>query len=118
MAMVSTACIESASTIVGVTGVPVELAITVDLDDGMGGPAASPATLELEVGSSASLAALATNTLGLPIGAGPVSWSSSDGLVVTVGSDGVVTAVGEGSAEVTAAVGDVSAALSVVVTVP
>jgi hypothetical protein len=117
VAVLAAACTES-STIVGVGGVPVDLTITVEQDVGAGMPTAGVDTLELEVGETATLAALATNAMGLPVGAGPVSWSSSDEAVVTVASDGVVTAVGEGSAEVIASVDEVSATLPVAVSVP
>ncbi len=42
-----------------------------------------------------------------------IGWSSSDSTVVTVSESGLVTAVGEGEATVTAAIGDISASCKV-----
>jgi hypothetical protein len=108
---------DTASTIVGVNGVAAELTITVR-DDGSDLPSGPVETLTLEVGQNASLAAVATNALGLAVSGTAVTWSASDYAVIEVTSDGVVTAVGAGSAEVYASAGEVSARLPVVVTAP
>jgi alpha-amylase len=114
LAALSTACSESASTIVGVNGIAADLTITVqDADMGAGSGA-----LALDVGESASLAAVATNALGLAVGGVVPTWSSSDYAVVEVSQAGVVTAVAAGSATVYASAGGVSAGLTVVVTQP
>lgn len=47
-----------------------------------------------------------------------VTWASSDELVATVSEDGLVTAVGEGAAIITATCGDVMGQCSVTVTAP
>ena len=76
------------------------------------GVSVSPATLNLEAGGTASLTAKvspsnATNQT--------VTWSSSDQLVATV-SNGTVTALKEGTATITATVGDKSSTCTVTVT--
>lgn len=47
-----------------------------------------------------------------------VTWKSSDETVATVDTDGLVRALAKGSAEITAAIGDLSAVCSVTVTAP
>lgn len=72
-----------------------------------------PQTLELEVGSSSTLAVTKT-----PVNAiGTVLWESNDTNVATVSEAGLVTAVGAGTAIITATVGSIttSAEVSVVV---
>ena len=53
--------------------------------------------------------------LGRPITGATVAWSSSDTAVATVDTSGLVTAVANGSATVTALAGDVSGSASIVV---
>ena len=112
----SMAC-ESASTIVGVNGVAVDLTITLD-EPAPSSMGTSTQSLELTVGQTASLAAVARNALGLSVGAVSVTWSSSDYSVADVNSAGVVTAVAAGEAAIYASSGDVSTSLPVRVTAP
>ena len=77
----------------------------------------SPATTTLDgVGKTATLTAAARDALGNPFTATPV-WSSSNTAVATVSATGVVTAVGPGTALITATAGTVSATASFSVTV-
>ncbi|HIZ87594.1 MAG TPA: Ig-like domain-containing protein [Candidatus Coprenecus pullistercoris] len=69
-----------------------------------------PGTLELTVGQTGQLKALAEPE---DVTGYTVVWSSSDESVATVSQDGLVTAVKEGNASITAAVADVSAVASV-----
>jgi hypothetical protein len=117
MAALAAGCGSSAPTVVDVGGVAVELTITVQ-DDGAGMPGAPSGTVELTVGQSISLGAVGTNALGLAVGDVAVTWSTSDAAVGEVTADGVVTAVGEGSAEVQASAGELSATRAVVVAAP
>lgn len=64
-------------------------------------------------GDSHSLMAEALDALGSELDPGQLTWSTSDAAVVTVDSAGVVTAVSEGSAEVTASIGTLAAIVSV-----
>lgn len=71
----------------------------------------SPATLTMtKVGETSQLTATV-----LPEGAGEVVWSSSNEAVITVSPEGLVTAVGEGSAIITATAGGKSATCEVAV---
>ena len=113
--VLATACTES-STIVAVHGVAADLAITV-ADEGTDMASSGPVeTLEVPLGGTVSLAALATNAVGLPVGSVSVTWVSSDPAVVAVTSEGVVTAIAPGTAEVEATAGEATASVAVVVT--
>ena len=68
-------------------------------------------------GETAQFTANVMDQYGDPFSA-TVSWSSGDADVFTVGSDGVVTAVGNGSDMVTASVGSLSASAAVTVNAP
>ena len=73
----------------------------------------SPDILKMtKAGETAQLTAVV-----LPEGAGEVVWSSSDEAVATVSPEGMVTAVGEGTATITATAGDKSAVCEVTVKV-
>ncbi|HEX2250155.1 MAG TPA: leishmanolysin-related zinc metalloendopeptidase [Gemmatimonadales bacterium] len=67
------------------------------------------------IGQTQQLSPQVADQSGNPLPNAQVSWSSSDAAVATVTSDGVVTAQGFGSAEVTATAGTVSASASVAV---
>jgi len=116
VASVAAAC-DTAPTVVDVSGVAVDLAITVH-DDGARMPGDGAGPITLAVGQTVSLGAVATNVLGLAMGDVAVTWSSSNAAVAEVSPEGVVTAVGEGTAEVQATAGELSATRSVVVTAP
>ena len=64
-------------------------------------------------GKERTLTAEVTDANGNDVSGATVNWSSSDGSVVQVGNDGLVTAVGVGTAVVTAASGPVSAQATV-----
>ncbi|HUH12934.1 MAG TPA: glycoside hydrolase family 6 protein [Longimicrobiales bacterium] len=76
----------------------------------------TPATLSLELGASATLAAVLRDADGNTLSERVVTWSSSALDVVAVDGAGAVTAWGEGSAVVTATSEGVSGAASVTVT--
>lgn len=63
----------------------------------------SPSTLSLNAGDTSSLSAVVKNAAGdVLVGVAPSGWSSSDGTKATVSASGVVTAVAQGSANITA----------------
>jgi hypothetical protein len=90
---------------------------------GDGGPSepSVPADVSLDptnlpfnaLGQTQQLTATVTDQRGNPITDASVSWSSSDPAVVTVSPEGLVTAVGAGSAVVTAEVAELSATAAV-----
>lgn len=110
---ITAGCAESA--VVAIGGSATELSITL-IPDQAGEPASAPGRLDLEVGESAALSATALNALGQPVGGASVSWGTTDAGVATVASDGTVTAVGVGSAEVFASMNEIFATLPVSVT--
>ena len=88
--------------------VPVATSITIEPD--------SP-TLE-ESGQTEQLAATVLDQNGNEMTDVTVTWSSSDEAVVTVDEDGLVTAVGNGMADVVAMAGDASGMAGVTVSIP
>lgn len=75
------------------------------------GVAVAPDSVVLgDLGATTSLSATAVDRRGAPVSMPAVTWSSSDGAVVTVDSIGSVTAVGTGTAAITATVGGVAGA--------
>jgi hypothetical protein len=80
-----------------------------DPDQGGDGP------LLLEVGDTISLAAVATNPLGLVVSTGPVTWSSTNTSVVQVDASGLVSATGPGTADIRAASGEAVTSRSAIV---
>jgi hypothetical protein len=74
-----------------------------------------PASLSLDPGQSAELAATVRDSGNVTILGAAVSWTSSDPAVVTVSSSGKVTAVSAGSATVLATSGEAKATSSVAV---
>jgi len=91
---------------VGVLGIPVA-AVEV-----------SPSSVTLVPGGSTLLAATLKAESGGSLTGRSVTWSTSDSAVATVGSDGRVTGVGEGSAVVTALSDGQSGTATVSVTIP
>jgi uncharacterized protein YjdB len=71
--------------------------------------------LILEVGDTISLAAVATNPLGLAVPSGTVTWLSSNTTVAEVDAAGLVSAVGVGSAEIRASSGEAVSSLPTLV---
>lgn len=69
--------------------------------DAVASVAVAPAAADLLVGGTVQLTATARNAQGGLVQA-PVTWSSSDDQVATVGATGVVAGVGPGSATITA----------------
>lgn len=77
----------------------------------------TPADLSfLSFGDTATLSATAKNAGGDPISGRSFTWGSSDENVVTVNSTGLVTALADGTATVSASTGGVSGSASVEVT--
>ena len=74
-----------------------------------------PGSVGLSVGGTAQLSARAVNASGAPV-TGAVSWSSSNGGVVSVDANGRITATGTGNAVVTATVNGTSGSAIVSVT--
>ncbi|MFO7894444.1 MAG: Ig-like domain-containing protein, partial [Longimicrobiales bacterium] len=77
----------------------------------------SPATGEMVLGDTLQLQATATDSNGVEIPGYGMSWSTSDGTVATVDSNGVVTGAGVGTAAITASGGGVSETSDVTVDV-
>ncbi len=76
----------------------------------------TPDTVALAaLGQTTQLAASVRHQAGRVMGAAEVSWSSSDTAVATVDGSGLVTAVGNGAASVTATAGTVSQSATVTV---
>ena len=77
----------------------------------------SPTTVSFTaVGQTQQLATVITDQRGDPIDESAVDWESSDEAVATVSPTGVVTATGPGTAQVTAAAGDIAAVAQISVT--
>jgi len=68
-----------------------------------------------EIGATAELAATVLDADGVEIEGAVVVWTTSDADVAVVDQEGVVTAVGEGLATITAAIGEVSGTAEVTV---
>jgi len=78
--------------------------------------AVSPSTTSLDaIGASVPLSAVVTDQNGNAMGQAPVTWSSSAPNVATVSSTGLVTAVANGNASITAASGSAQGLAEVVV---
>ena len=76
----------------------------------------SPATAELTaLGETVQLTATVRDQNGQVMSGATVTWSSSDARVATVDTDGLVTAVGEGTATITAMAGQASGSAAVAV---
>jgi uncharacterized protein YjdB len=75
----------------------------------------SPPSLELEPGQSAPITATAVDANGATVPGQTVSWGSSQPAVATVTAAGVVTAVADGTAAITASVGSAIASATVTV---
>ena len=96
------------TTVVTVSQVPASISIEVD----------DEATMLAKIGQTLQLGVVVNDGNDHPIADADVTWMSSDENVITVDGAGLVTAVGDGMAEVTAASGDVSAMVSITVMVP
>lgn len=114
LAALSAACVAEGTTVMDVNDVPANLSIVVAGGD----PAAPIGPIDLEVGESVSLAAVATNAIGLAVGSVDGIWTSSDAAVATVTADGVVTGVAAGTADITVVAQDLEATVSVNVVEP
>lgn len=91
-----------------VSQVPANISIEVDAE----------ATTLTEIGQTLQLMVSVSDANDEPISEPSVTWMSSDEAVVTVDEDGLVTAVGNGMAEVMAASGDVSDMVNITVMDP
>ena len=67
------------------------------------------------LGETAQLTAQVLDRLGVPLPTATVTWASSDEAVTTVSATGLVTAVANGSADVSASLGEVSSSAAVTV---
>ncbi len=95
------------SAAITVAQVPAGISIDVDAE----------ATTLTEVGQTLQLMVTVSDANDAPISEPAVMWTSSDVAVVTVDGDGLVTAVGNGMADVEATAGDVSDMVSITVMV-
>ena len=91
-----------------VSQVPAAIVIAVDPE----------ATTLTEIDQTLQLAAMVTDAKDVAIEDAAVSWSSSNESVATVDGDGLVTAVGNGMADITATAGEVSGMVSISVMAP
>ena len=78
----------------------------------------TPSSRTLTVGQTVTLSATARDAGGTVIAGAPITWSSSNTAVATVSSSGVVSAVGAGSATITATSGTASGTSAITVTLP
>lgn len=106
----SAACAEFGTSVAVLDDAAASLTISVE-----GGDGTIPAQIALDVGDSVSLAATGTSALGLAVQIGAVTWGSSDVAVATVAADGLVRAVGPGTAGIIAAADGVTASITAVV---
>lgn len=107
----SSACVEFGTSVAVLDDGAASLTISVE----GGGAGTVPEQIALDVGDSISLAATGTNVLGLAVQIAAVSWASSDVAVATVASDGLVRAIGPGTAGILAAADGVTASVTAVV---
>lgn len=114
LAALSAACVAEGTTVMEVNDFPANLSI-VRVD---GDPADPIGPIVVEVGESVSLAAVATNAIGLAVGSVDGTWTSSDAGVATVTPDGVVTGVAAGTADITVAAQDLEATVALEVVEP
>ena len=91
-----------------VSQVPANISIEVDAET----------TTLTEIGQTLQLMVSVSDANDEPIAEPDVTWTSSDESVATVDEDGLVEAVGDGMAEITAESGDVSDKVSITVMVP
>ncbi len=96
------------SAAITVAQVAVNISIEVDAE----------ATTLTEIGQTLQLMVSVSDSNDAPISEPAVMWTSSDEAVVTVDQDGLVTAVGDGMADVSAMAGDVSDMVGITVMVP
>lgn len=111
IAAVALCCGESDAVVVQVGGSTDTLTITVIDQNSI-----VVSDLDMQVGDSAALDALASNALGLSLGQVSASWSSSNVAVASVTTGGVVYAHAAGSANVFATYQNVTATVPVTVT--
>jgi uncharacterized protein YjdB len=78
----------------------------------------SPATTTLSVSQTVQLQAAARDASGASLTGRPVSWSSNAPAIATISTTGLVTAVGPGSATLTATVEGITGTATVTVTQP
>ncbi len=76
----------------------------------------SPTSAALTLGQTTTLVATGRDAGGNPLGGRPVTWTSTASTVATVSTAGIVTAVGIGSATITARIEGVSASAAITVT--
>ena len=79
---------------------------TVTVTQVAGSVVVSPAAATISIGDTLALLAEAFDANGNLVDGASFEWSSSDGVVATVGGGGMVRGAGEGTATITAAAGD------------
>ena len=109
--------------LVGVALIPVCAALlSCEPNTDANGPVASvvvaPASASLEVGQTVPFVAVARDSVGKILIGRPMAWSSSDGLMATVTSGGLVTGHTAGPATITATSEGQSGAAAITVTAP
>lgn len=110
-----TAVSEGTCTITATVG-PFTAAATVTVTPYIAVESVTLNTTSLTFGSGGEQAALSASIAPSDASVGSVNWTSSDSAVATVSEAGVVTAVGSGTAVITASAGDKSASCTVTVT--
>ena len=98
----------SSNAAITVSQAPAAIAIAVDPDS----------TTLTEIDQTLQLTAMVSDAKDAAIEDAAVSWSSSDESVATVDGDGLVTAVGNGMADITATAGEASGMVSISVMAP
>ncbi|MGH7570085.1 MAG: protein kinase domain-containing protein, partial [Gemmatimonadales bacterium] len=80
------------------------------------GMSLSPGRVTVVVGGAVQMTASRKSKSGVTVPGNQITWASTDSDVATVSADGLVTAVGPGTATITATMGTVSATGTVIVT--
>ena len=78
----------------------------------------TPSSAAIVVGGAIQLTATPADTVGDPVRAGPVTWSTSNPSVATVSASGLVTAVGQGQATIEATANNVTGRATITVVPP
>ena len=108
--------VSNGSTTVTATTGSVSATATVTVAQSAGSITLSETDVTLtSLGETRTVGATVTDSNGTPVSGATVQFGSSDASVVTVGSDGTLTAVANGTATVTATSGSISASVTVTV---
>ncbi len=108
--------VSNGTTQISATSGDVSASATIVVEQAASSIAIAPEAATLgSVGATVLLEAVVYDMAGVVIPGVQVTWSSSERSVATVNADGVVTAVSNGTAQISAASGDVSASVTIVV---